>query len=367
MAEKGKAAVYHGLGKPMVTQEFPVPEPEPGAIVVKLTRANVCGSDLHMWRGDLDLGALGAPLPVILGHEMTGSVARLGQGIFMDSAGEPLQEGDRVVYRYFYPCGHCKICLSGDDGCCPMNNFFMLTCADPPHFNGAYGEYYYLRPNHTVFKVPDELTDDMVAPINCALSEVIYGLEKVGLRFGETIVIQGAGGLGLYATAVAKEMGASKVIVVDGIDDRLELAKAFGADEVVDMKKHETPVERMTAVMGLTGGGADVVAELVGSATAIPEGLDMLGSGGRLLEIGNISPGHTFTYDPAFLVMYSKSIVSVGYYSGPTLKKALDFMLRTRDKYPYERILSKSYPLEEIEKAFEDQDKGLVSRAAIAF
>lgn len=254
MAEKGKAAVYHGLGKPMVTQEFPVPEPEPGAIVVKLTRANVCGSDLHMWRGDLDLGALGAPLPVILGHEMTGSVARLGQGIFMDSAGEPLQEGDRVVYRYFYPCGHCKICLSGDDGCCPMNNFFMLTCADPPHFNGAYGEYYYLRPNHTVFKVPDELTDDMVAPINCALSEVIYGLEKVGLRFGETIVIQGAGGLGLYATAVAKEMGASKVIVVDGIDDRLELAKAFGADEVVDMKKHETPVERMTAVMGLTGG-----------------------------------------------------------------------------------------------------------------
>ena len=81
MAEKGKAAVYHGLGKPMEIQEFPVPDPEPGAIVIKLTRANLCGSDLHMWRGDLDLGALGAPLPVILGHEMTGRVARLGEGV----------------------------------------------------------------------------------------------------------------------------------------------------------------------------------------------------------------------------------------------------------------------------------------------
>jgi D-arabinose 1-dehydrogenase-like Zn-dependent alcohol dehydrogenase len=367
MAEKGKAAVYRGLGKPMEIEEFPVPDPEPGAVVVKLNRANVCGSDLHMWRGDLDLGALGAPLPVILGHEMTGQVARMGEGVSLDSAGEPLQEGDRVVFRYFYACGRCKICLSGDDGCCPMNNFFMLSCADPPHFNGAYGEYYYLRPNHTVFKVPDELTDDMVAPINCALSEVIYGLEKVGLRFGESIVIQGAGGLGIYATALAKEMGASKVIVIDGIDDRLELAKAFGADEVIDMKQHKTSGERVQAAIELTGGGADVVAELVGFADVIPEGLDMLGSGGRLLEIGNISPGHSFSYDPAFLVMYSKSIIPVGYYSGPTLKKALDFMFRTRGKYPFERILSRSYPLEDIERAFADQDKGLVSRAAITF
>jgi len=92
----------------------------------------------------------------------------------------------------------------------------------------------------------------------------------------------------------------------------------------------------------------------------------MLSSGGRLMELGNISPMHgNFETDPAFMVMYSKSIIAVGFYGLDTLKKALDFLVRSKNKYPYEKILSHSYRLEDINKAFEDQDKGLVSRAAI--
>jgi len=248
-----------------------------------------------------------------------------------------------------------------------MNALTVVGPAElPPHFTGAYADYYYLRPNHVVFKVPDDLTDDMVAPANCALSEVIYGLEKVGLSFGETIVIQGAGGLGINATAVAKERGADKVIVIDGIADRLELAKAFGADEIIDMREYKTPEERVMRVKELTGGwGADVVAELVGFPRVVPEGLDMLGNGGRYLEIGNISLGMTYEADPALLVMGSKSIVGVIFYGPDTLKKALDFLSRTKGKYPFDKILARSYPLEEINKAFKEQDKGLVSRSAI--
>ncbi|MEE8470461.1 MAG: alcohol dehydrogenase catalytic domain-containing protein, partial [Dehalococcoidia bacterium] len=213
MPDTGRAAIYKGLGHPMEIKEYPVPEPEPGAILIKVRRANICGSDLHMWRGDVDLAALGAPLPAILGHEMTGSVAKLGEGVFTDSAGQPLAVGDRVVHRYFYPCGHCRACLNGQDAACPIAPLALVSpCEEPPHFLGVYADYHYLRPNHTVFKVPDDLTDDMVAPVNCALSEVIYGLERAGLGFGETIAIQGAGGLGIYATAVAKDMGADKVI-----------------------------------------------------------------------------------------------------------------------------------------------------------
>jgi len=247
-----------------------------------------------------------------------------------------------------------------------MNMLFMGSAELPPHFVGAYADYYYLCPNHTVFKVPDDLTDQMVAPANCALSEVLYGLEKVSLSFGETVVIQGAGGLGINATAVAKEMGAGKIIVVDGITERLQMAKAFGADELIDMKEYRTPAERVQRVKELTGGwGADVVAELVGFPHAIPEGLDMLGNGGRYLEIGNISIGTSFQTDPSQLVMGSKSIVAVIMYGRDTLKKALDFLSRTKGKYPFDKILSRSYPLEEINKAFEEQDKGLVSRSAI--
>ncbi len=350
----------------MEIKEYPVPEPEPGAILIKVTMANICGSDLHQWRGDIDLAASGVRLPAIIGHEMTGKVAKLGEGVSTDSAGEPLAVGDRLVYRYFNPCGRCAVCLRGEDAACSSNSRFIKPVEVPPHFTGAYADYYYLRPNQTVFKVPDDLTDEMVAPANCALSEVIYGLEKVGFGFGETVIIQGAGGLGINATAVAKEMGAHKVIVIDGITERLELAKAFGADELIHMKEHKTPKERIKRVRQLTGNrGAEVVAELVGFPEVMAEGLAMLGRGGRYLEIGNVSPGKTVDIDPALLVYSSKTIVSVLMYGPDTLKKALDFLGRTKDKYPFDKILSRTYPLEEINKAFEEQDKGLVSRSAI--
>ncbi len=367
MSKTGRAAVYKGLGIPMEIKEYPVPEPEPGAILVKVSVANICGSDLHMWRGDLNLGNLGAALPTILGHEATGRVAALGAGISTDSAGQPLKEGDRVVWMYYYPCGRCPACLKGRQAECPANVMYLGPCEAPPHFTGPYADYYYVRPNHTIFKVPDELPDMLVAPVNCALSEMIYGLERVSFGFGETIAIQGAGGLGIYATAVAREMGASRIIVIDGIAQRLEMARAFGADETVDMKQFKTPQERAARVKELTGGwGVDVVAELVGFPQAIPEGLEMLASGGRVLEIGNISLMHgNFETDPAFMVVFSKSIIAVVMYGRDTLKKALDFLVRTRNKYPYDKILSRQYRLEDINQAFEDQNKGLVSRSAI--
>lgn len=366
MTKMGRAAVYTGLGQPFEIKEYPVPDPEPGAILVKLTLANICGSDLHMWRGDINLAALGAPIPTILGHEMTGTVAKLGEGVTTDSAGQPLSEGNRVIYRYFIPCGRCASCLRGDDVTCVANLMYISPVEPPPHFLGAYADYYYVRPRQTVIKVPDELSDEMVAPVNCALAQVIYGLQKVKLGFGETIVIQGAGGLGLYATAVAREMGAHRIIVIDGITERLELAKSFGADDIIDMREYKTAEDRMFRVLELTEfQGVNVVAELAGVPAALPEAISMLGSGGRCLEIGNISPGHTTEIDPALLVMGSKTIYGVVDYSADTLKKALDFLCRTKHKYPFDKILSRRYPLKDINQAFEDQDKGLVSRSAI--
>jgi len=368
MADKGRAAVYTECGKPMEIREYTVPEPEPGAVLIKTTRANICGSDLHMWRGDLNLTMLGAPLPAIIGHEMMGKVAKLGDGVETDSAGEPLAVGDRVVPRYFRPCGHCRACMRGYDEACPMAALGVVCSVDEhPHFTGMYAEYYYAHPNQTVLKVPDNVTDDMAAPANCALSQVLYGLRKVNLTFGETVAIQGAGGLGLYATALAKDMGASKVIVIDGIDERLELARAFGADELIDIRELQTPVERWLKVREMTNGwGADVVAELVGFPHVVQECLDMLGNGGRYLEIGNVSPMMTCEIDPAAtLVMTNKSIYGVNFYPAWALKDALNFLSRAKDRYPFDKVLSHSYSLDEINQAFENQDKGHVSRSTI--
>lgn len=236
----GRAAIFTDVGKPLEFRDYPLPEVEPGAMLVKISMANICGSDLHFLKGQ----GPGVPrgIPQILGHEMTGHVARLGREVKTDSLGQPLREGDRVVYAYFRGCGTCWMCLEGQPGCPNRYAHWIGVSSDnPPHFNGAYAEYYYLRPGQWVFKVPDELPDTLVSPVNCALAEVIYGLHRTGITLGDSVVIQGAGGLGLYATAVAREMGAGQIIVLDRVKDRLDLAKAFGADHVFNVDEIDCP------------------------------------------------------------------------------------------------------------------------------
>ncbi|MDP8923837.1 MAG: zinc-binding dehydrogenase [Chloroflexota bacterium] len=179
-------------------------------------------------------------------------------------------------------------------------------------------------------------------------------------------MIQGAGGLGIYATAVAKELGAGKVIVIDGIQERLDLARDFGADELIDFRELRDEEARIQRVMELTDGwGADVVAELVGHPRVCPEGIKMVGRAGRYLEIGNISPGLTYTLDPQWLVGHNRSILGMVYYEAEHLQQALDLVQRTRDAYPWDRVLSHKLPLEQINEAFELADQGKVTRAAI--
>ncbi len=351
MAATGKAAVFHGPGKPFELIEIPLPDVEPRAVLIRVAVANICGSDLHFWRGD-------APLKLpddgwIYGHEMCGRVARLGAEITTDSLGQPLKEGDRVAYCYFYPCGRCYACLGNQPAACPHKIERPRGPRTFPHFHGAFAEYYYLRPGGFLFKVPEELTDEVVAPVNCALSQVIYGLHVAGLSFGDSVLIQGAGGLGVQAAAVAREMGAATIIVIDQLPGRLELAKAFGADHTINLKEVPDKKERVTLVRSLTGGrGADVACDFVGFPQVIPEGLEMLRSGGTYLEVGTISRGVKVEMEPSVLVWGSKKIVGMIQYDPWVIPRALDFLLRTRGRFPYDRLISHKYPLDQINEAF---------------
>jgi threonine dehydrogenase-like Zn-dependent dehydrogenase len=367
MADKARMAVFHGAGKPFQIREYPVPDPEPGAILVKVAMANVCGSDLHYWRGELDYVKMGRPLPLNTGHEHVGRVAKLGPGVTTDSAGRPLAVGDRVAYRFFFPCGRCRACLKGKTKSCPVRQAnFLVSCEVWPHFQGGFGEYFYLRPNHAVFKLADDITDDMAAGVNCAFSQVYAGLDLTALRQGQTVVIQGAGGLGVYACAVAREMGAARVIIIDGVEERLALARAFGATDVVDMREHPTPDDRIKAVKKLTDDwGGDIVMELVGNPKVVDEGLRMTAPEGTYLEIGNFNVGWKAEFDPAWIIFGNRRIFGLSHYEAEHLRGALDMMARTRQRYPWEKIISHKFPLESIEEAFVQQDKGHVTRAAI--
>ena len=349
---KARAAVLKGFRQPYEIQEFPIPEVAPGAVVIKIAMANICGSDLHIWRGDL--GTKIPPEGIIIGHEATGRVAKLGAGVKTDSLGNPIKEGDRVVYCYFNPCGSCYQCLHGHRAACPRKMANMAgSIKEPPYLRAGFADYTYLQPGMFFFKTPDTLSDEMVAPVNCALSQVLYGLTQAGLRFGDTVVVQGAGGLGLNAIAVAREMGAGRIIAIDSVSSRLELARQFGADDTIDLTQIATPEQRVERVMELTRKrGADLVCELVGLPAVVPEGIAMMRAGGTYLEIGNISRGQTVPIDPSALVWGNKKIVGVVMYDPWVIPKALDFLERSRSRYPFERVLSHKFPLTKIDEAF---------------
>lgn len=367
MSETGLVAIFTGVRRPFEIREFPVPEPEPGAVLVKLRLANVCGSDLHIWRGTYDVSrGQSEPFCLSIGHEMTGEVETLGDGVSSDSTGQPLVVGDRVVFQYFLGCGECRSCRRDTTPRCRDGLKYRFPPDQYPHFNAAYGQYYYLRPGQAVFKVPDNVSDELAGPANCALSQVIDGLERGQAGPEDRLVIQGAGGLGLNAIAVARERGVSQVIVVDGVDNRLELALEFGADETIDLKEYASSEDRVRRVYELTDGeGADLVMELVGAAAAVPEGIAMLAQGGTYLEIGNINQGRTVEFDPSTLVHGGKTILGMMWYRPSSLQQALDLLSRCAEKYPFDKVLSHRYPFTAIDQAFADQDTGAVQRAAL--
>lgn len=350
----GRIARFDEPGKPFEIETVTLPEVSPGEILIKVNRVNICGSDLHAWHGTFATRGLGGQLPTVLGHEMVGAIEAIGSGVTADSNGKPLAPGTRVVFPYFFPCHTCRNCLAGRRSACLNLKMAMLGRADePPYFVGGYADYYLLPAGAVVYTVPDQVSDEIAAGANCALSQVMYGLERVDLQLGESVVVQGAGALGLYAVAVAKAHGAGPVIAIDGVPERLELAREFGADAVIDITEVTTDKERTKIVRSLTGGhGADVVVEVVGHPSAIDEGIKMLGQFGRYVEIGNINIGKTFEFDPSRFVFANKTMVGVSLYDPAVLSRALAFLDAYQDRLPFERLAAACYSLDNINDAF---------------
>ena len=151
---KGRAVAFYGVGKPFRIEEYPVPEPEPGAALVQISIANVCGSDLHFWRGEIDPVKAGRAMPMHQGHEGTGRIAALGEGLTTDSNGLPIAVGDRIVFAYFYPCGRCRACVNGREWTCPIRLRHRIPSSDTwPHYRGTFGDYAYIFPNLSLIHI----------------------------------------------------------------------------------------------------------------------------------------------------------------------------------------------------------------------
>jgi len=357
-----KAMVFTAVGSPLEMREYPVNAPEPGGMWVRITMSTICGSDLHT-----TLGARPAPVPIILGHEITGRVAALGKGVTADTMGRPLKEGDRVTWTIFANCGSCYFCKikSLPMKCVKLFKYGHESCTAAPHLNGGYAEYCYIIPGTFVFKVPDCVFDEEAAPANCGLATVMQGYDGAKLQPEDRVVIQGAGLLGIYACAVAKDRGAGKVIILDVVPERLEMAKRFGADVALDTREFADS-DIVSFVMDHTSGwGADLILELAGTPKVLPAGLKMLRKGGQYCWQGNVFPGAKVEVDAYEIITRWITIRGFHNYDALQLAEAIHFIERTRDRYPFREIVSHKLPLADLAKGLKLAEERKAVRAAV--
>jgi len=365
----GRIAFAVAPQQPFELGEFPVPEPEADQVLVRVLVAGVCGSDVHMARGEL--GYL-TEMPCASGHEMIGEVAALGARRQTDSLGRPLAEGDRVAYAYFRPCGSCQACAIGSTAC--QNRYAErapLTVNDAPHFHGAFGDYYLLRGGQWIFKLPEGLSADVAVPANCAVSQALYAVHQARIKLGDTVVVQGLGGLGVYAAALARDMGAGRVIGIDAVPERLALAKRFGAHEVIDIGEVSAPADRIELVRELSdGAGASAVIEMAGVPQVVPEGIEYLHPGGRYALVGNVQAEASTEVIPQRIVRSARELIGVVTYPQWVLPRALQWLADKSDVYPFEELVAERYGLEQINDAIDASDwaasGGNLGRAVIA-
>lgn len=333
-------------------REYDIPDAlDNQSILLEVLQTNVCGSELHIFKGDHPLKKEGK-----IGHEMIGKIVKKGDGVQTDHAGNQVEIGDRVVPVYFVTCNKCKECLAGNRHHCKYMFKYDV---------GTFASYYEVHHDQYFFKVPEGVSDQAAASANCALSQVLFGLDKANLKSGDTLVIQGAGGLGINACAVAKEKGAH-VIIIDSVPSRLQTAKRFGADEIININDFDTVEKRVQQVNELTKGeGADFVLEVSGVPAAFSEGIHLVKPNGVYVTMGNITLGKTVEIDPGLLVRKGIQIIAVNRYNPDYLFKALKFLERNIKKYPFDELLERTFTLEEAELALNKSISREVTRAAI--
>ncbi len=262
-----KAAVFYGAHEPMRIEDVPTPEPRAGEILIRVAGCGVCHTDLHY----LDHGTptFKKP-PVILGHEIAGTVTAVGAGV------TTVKEADRVLVPAVLSCGHCTLCRTGRENIC--ENSLMLG----NHIDGGYAEYVAV-PGKDVFRMPDDVPLVEGSVIADAVTTPFHAVVRRGrVAAGDWVIVLGCGGVGLSLVQIAAAVGA-RVIAVDVKDAKLETARRFGAAETINPGS----VPKLDkAVRAMTGGGVDVAFEAVGKAATQEAAINCLKTGGRLVLVG---------------------------------------------------------------------------------
>ena len=345
-------------------REFPLPEPEPGCVLVKMELSGICGTDKHTYQGyTTQYGERKLEFPIIQGHENVGTIAAIGgNGRYTDFEDVPLRAGDRVVIGANISCGECYYCRHDFPYyCCEKTRDYgnNLSAKNPPHLFGGWSQYIYILPGSFLVKVPDDLPSEVA--VLAEIFAVTVGLDRAkqmsafpneSFRFDDTVVVLGAGPLGMCFLMKARMLGAGTVIAVDLSEYRLNFAKRLGADYVVNAAEM-SKADRLRFVKDLTHGrGADVVIECAGVPQAVPEALEMLRVSGLLVEAGNFSDLGEVSFSPhRHLCAKNARVLAVGGEEPAAYGPGLRQMARYLKHYPLQEFVTHRFALRDVEAA----------------
>ena len=356
-----RAAVLTAPGE-FELRTFPLPDPEPGAVLLRVRLSGICGTDKHTFRGET-LQYAGTPnerrieFPLICGHENVGVVEATGGKVLADD-GTPLRPGDRIVPAANVPCGTCWYCRNGQPYylCEHMEDYGnSLNVAREPSLFGGWSELMYLLPGTPVFRVPDEVPDELAV-----LTEVLavtHGVETArrlaGVGTGENVVVYGVGPLGLCHVIKSRVLGCGELVAIDRLPSRLETAGELGATATLNAADLADD-ELVARVRERTVRGADVVYDCSGVPATFVNALRMVRPGGVVVEAGAFVDLGAVPVNPnRDLCTPNVTVVGVGGEALGAYRPALELLARTGDRLPLERIVTHRLPLGEAAAALE--------------
>ncbi len=332
-------------------QEYPIPEIGDDDVLVKVEGCGVCGTDAHEFKRDPF-----SLIPVVLGHEGTGEVVKVGKNVKKDSAGKPLGVGDKVVTCMIFKDNPDITMYDLNKQNVGGADVYGLLPDDDKHLNGWFADYILVRGGSTIFNVSDLDLDSRILIEPCAV--LIHAVERAKttgiLRFNSRVVVQGCGPIGLICIAVLRTMGIENLVAVDGEAKRLEFAKMMGASATVNFKDHKG-IEALTGAVQDAFGGylADFAFQCTGSPVAHANIYKFIRNGGGLCELGFFINGGDATINPHFDIC-AKEITTVGswVYTLRDYATTFDFLKRAKGiGLPLEKLITHKYPLEEINEA----------------
>lgn len=351
-----RVTVFDGPGARPRIETVPYPEVPEKAALIRIGACGVCGTDLHILRGHWPRPL---PWPFTLGHELAGVIVEKGDGLETDFMDQPLAVGSKVMLPPLMPCGTCYYCVHYPEKAnkCLNPTYYgrYLPFDKPPHLWGGWSEMVYvdlgMLPATKIYKLPDGMPlrlGSLSEPLAACIRSLNRAVSVNGFRYGDTIVIQGSGPIGVLMVAAAREMGAGRVIVIGAPEEpRLAICRAFGAEATVSIEEHPSPQARIDAVRHIVGGfGADLVVDCSGHPSAGPEGIEMLRDGGTYIEMGQFTDAGSI--ETNWHRFCAKDITLLGSwgFTANEIPPGIDMLDRAEDRYPW-AMMQTTFPFTE--------------------